>query len=438
MIRRGSSGMNNLLEQEARSIRADEFNPRERELLVYFTSHVAGAQSLDAVMTSCYQTLAGLGPVDRLELMLMDDDHQRLRLQWVRCKYEPVLLNSAQVLPGEMGAAAKALSQAEPLVINDLAAFCQQDPQDVSSQYLLREGLASRLLWALPGGTGRLLGLLGIGSRTPFAFGYHQVQVAKTIGPRLAQAAEKAFQIEQLTAANRMYLESLGFISHELKNPLASMVMDARLLMQGYLGELTAPQYDRLGKLTRKAEYMFSLIRDFLDLARLETGELLARPKADVNLVEEVVNRSVELASGHFDRYKVELSLELPVQLEPVMCDPELLVIALVNLLGNAAKYGTEGGLARLVLTQQEHSFTIRVWNTGQGFSEEQAQQLFQKFARLDTEQTRKRKGTGVGLYTVRRIARLHGGDVRAQSEPGQYAEFTIIIPQPLICALPG
>ncbi len=238
MIRRGSSGLNNLLEHEARAIRADEFTPRERELLVTFTSNVAGAQSLDAVMASCFQTLVALGPLDRLDLKLLDDDRQRLRLQWVRCSYEPVLLNTSQVLPIDQGASGKVLAQDEPLVINDLAAYCQQTPDDNSSQILLREGLNSRMMWRLPP-EGEPIGVLALGSTSSFAFGYHQVQVLKTLGPRLAQAVEKAYQIEQLTAANRMYLEALGFISHELKNPLASMVMDARLLMQGYLGELS-------------------------------------------------------------------------------------------------------------------------------------------------------------------------------------------------------
>ncbi len=164
----------------------------------------------------------------------------------------------------------------------------------------------------------------------------------------------------------------------------------------------------------------------------------MARPQNNVDLIEEVLNRSVELATGHFDRYQVELVVELPDQPQPVMCDPELLVIALVNLLSNAAKYGREGGQVRLILTHQEYSFAICVWNAGEGFSDEQAQQLFQKFARLDTDSTRKRKGNGVGLYTVRKIAHLHGGDVRVLSKRGEFAEFTIIIPQPLICALPG
>ena len=437
MIRRSSPGYHNLLEQEARAIRADEFSPHERELLVNFTSSIAGAKSLEAVMASCFQTLAALLPLDRLELMLLDDERQWLRLLWVRCKYEPVLLNTAQVLSIDTGATGKALSQPKPLVHNDLGAYCKLYPEDSYSQFLLREGLTGRMLWRLPA-DGEALGILGIGSRSQLAFGYHEVQILKVLGPRLAQAVEKAHQIEQLTAANRMYSEALGFISHELKNPLASMVMDARLLMQGYLGELSDTQRDRLGKLMHKAEYMFSLIREYLDLARLESGELLARPHPEVDIVGEVINRAVELASGQIERFQAQLALELPAEPSPVMCDPELLVIALVNLLSNAAKYGREGGKIKLQLFQDEHSFKISVWNAGEGFSKEHAQQLFQKFARLDTEQTRKRKGTGVGLYTVRRIVRLHGGEIYVDSQPGSFTEFTMSIPQPLLCALPG
>jgi signal transduction histidine kinase len=304
-------------------------------------------------------------------------------------------------------------------------------------QLLKGEGLMSRMMCPLEV-EGKRIGMLGLSSRRQYAFGFHQIRIFEVFGPRFAQAVQKVHQIEQLQAANSSYLEALGFISHELKSPLASMVMEARLLQQGYVGELSVEQQQRIAKIANKAQYMIGLIRDYLDLARLETGELQAEPLAEVDLRKDVVDPAVELANAYLERFKVTLDNGCPADMPAVMCDPRLLVVALSNLLSNAAKYGREGGKARIIVENSGEGFSINVWNEGEGFSDEQRQQLFQKFSRLHSPGGQQRKGTGVGLYSVRRIAQLHGGTASASSEPGQWAQFTIFIPQPLICSLPG
>ncbi len=98
------------------------------------------------------------------------------------------------------------------------------------------------------------------------------------IAERLSQAVEKAWRIEELEQANYAYTQMLGFVSHELKSPVASMVTDARLLADGYLGDMPPQQKDKLERLIRKGEYLLDLVREYLDLARVEGGELEAAP----------------------------------------------------------------------------------------------------------------------------------------------------------------
>ncbi|MBN1442160.1 MAG: ATP-binding protein, partial [Planctomycetes bacterium] len=109
----------------------------------------------------------------------------------------------------------------------------------------------------------------------------------------------------------------------------------------------------------------------------------------------------------------------------------DLLRIALANLASNAIKYGRRGGEVRVSARLGPRGLRLAVWNEGPGFPPEQRSKLFRRFSRLTTPELKGRKGTGVGLYTVWRIAKLHGGRTGARSEPGQWAEFFVEIPQP-------
>ena len=92
-----------------------------------------------------------------------------------------------------------------------------------------------------------------------------------------------------------------------------------------------------------------------------------------------------------------------------------------------------ENGRVRLRTEPTSRGAAFSVWNEGPGFPASQRPRLFRKFSRLDTPELRKRKGTGVGLYTSWRIVTLHGGRIDAMSEEGAWAEFRVEIPR-----LPG
>jgi signal transduction histidine kinase len=246
---------------------------------------------------------------------------------------------------------------------------------------------------------------------------------------------EKAWRIEQLMAANRAYMEMLAFVSHEIKNPVASLVTDARLLRQGYLGSLEPGQEDKIDRMIGKGEYLLSLVQDYLDLARIDGGDLALTRRKEVDMVVDVIAPSLDLVRSDMEDRGMRLELDLPPETATAECDPGLLRIVVANLLSNAVKYGDEGGLIRVRLVREPSRLEVAVWNQGQGFAPEDRGRLFQRFSRLRTRGEAKR-GTGVGLYSAWRIVRLHNGRIRARSEPGSWAEFAFELPQPL--DLPG
>jgi signal transduction histidine kinase len=280
---------------------------------------------------------------------------------------------------------------------------------------------------------GRIVGFMFRSSRLPHTYSQHHVELQMALTERLSQAVEKAWRIEQLTAANRNYLEMLGFVSHELKNPVASMVTDARLLADGYLGPVEERQKVKLERLITKGEYLLDLVREYLDLARVEGGELQASMHCGVPFVEKVVEPAIELVRTQIDAAGMVLTTELPDDgAFAVDCDPSLLTIVLVNLLSNAVHYGASGGALRLTVAPSAHRLRVTVWNEGPGFSPAERARLFRKFSRLHTPGAGQRRGTGLGLYNSWRIVELHHGHIGANARVGEWAEFTFEIPQPL------
>ena len=109
--------------------------------------------------------------------------------------------------------------------------------------------------------------------------------------------------------------------------------------------------------------------------------------------------------------------------------DLDLLRIVAVNLIDNAVKYGYDDIVVQVNLKVENRMLEFKVRNPGVGFTKEQARKLFQRFSRLKQKGTEDRRGTGLGLYLTWWIVQKHGGRIAADSEPGQWAEFTVFLP---------
>ena len=172
-----------------------------------------------------------------------------------------------------------------PRIIGDLEAYGHDHPRSRSTRLLVREGVRSSLTCPLSV-EGRVVGFIFRSSREPYTYGPQHIELQMAITERLSQAVEKAWRIEQLEEANYAYTQMLGFVSHELKSPVASMVTDAQILAQGYLGDLTPEQRAKVESMARKGQYLLSLVREYLDLARVEGGELKLATRSRVDVMD--------------------------------------------------------------------------------------------------------------------------------------------------------
>jgi len=232
----------------------------------------------------------------------------------------------------------------------------------------------------------------------------------------------------EISEKNRYYMEMLSFISHELKNPLVVLKGYSTLLLGGELGALELPQREALSAVDRNVDALQEMIANYMDLSRLERGELKFE-KRPVDLVEDVVKPVMAEYAGSLD--KASMSIRMEGAEGPVMVqgDPGLLKSAVANLVSNAIKYGWRGTDLVVEVDAGEEGVRLSVYNEGQGIPFEDLERVFERFTRLDNEGTRSQKGTGLGLYIVSEIARLHGGRAWAESREGVWTKIAFTLP---------
>jgi signal transduction histidine kinase len=233
---------------------------------------------------------------------------------------------------------------------------------------------------------------------------------------------------EDLRKLNRNYMEMLRFVSHELKTPIANSSMSAQALLQNIFGALTPPQEKMVKLIDSNLSSSVEMVKNYLDLSRIETGELLFQPRR-LHLASEVVTPTLTALSTLVEgrRMRVENETDEGVVLEG---DEELLRVVYGNLIGNACKYGREGGVIRLRTKNQGTIWRMEVWNDGPGVPREKMDRLFQKFSRIQQSQKGVAKGTGLGLFISRTIVELHGGKIWAEGVEGEWIHFVIELPK--------
>jgi len=232
----------------------------------------------------------------------------------------------------------------------------------------------------------------------------------------------------ELERWNRNYLDTLEFITHELKNQVAAMKINVLAVRDGYVGELTPDQEEALDDVVAAVNRTEEMILNYLNLSRIEKGELEVRARP-VQIEVDVVRPVLRELKARFDEKQMYVEVDLADDLI-VRADPSLLQIVYENLLSNAAKYGHEGGTVRIWGARAKGWVELHVWDEGVGVPPDQVGELFEKFSRLQPPGEQER-GTGLGLFITREIVRKHGGDILAESEHGKWIDFVFTLPRP-------
>lgn len=250
--------------------------------------------------------------------------------------------------------------------------------------------------------------------------------VAQDIAYRAATAIHRAQLFERAEAANRAKSNFLAVMSHELRTPLTAIMGYTELLRTGVSGPLNDKQRDQLQHIAMRSQDLLRIVEEILAYARFEMGTEQAHfEPVDLGaLLREVA----ELARPLVEEHGLELRTNLPEQPSRFITDAGRLKHIVLNLLSNAATF-TKRGVVELDAEVENGSARIRVRDTGAGIAPADQERIFEPFVQVEEAMTREKGGTGLGLAAARRLARLLGGDIFLESEPGRGSTFTVDLP---------
>jgi len=270
------------------------------------------------------------------------------------------------------------------------------------------------------------------------AAGHYRQRVAETSDDELGQLAcsfnQMADTLEQTEALRR---DLIANVAHELRTPLSSI----KGYMEGLIDGVLPAHPETFQQVYYEADRLQRLVNDLQELSRVEAGafELERRPLAVADLIRQTATR----LRPQFEEKGVNLTLDIPADLPPVLADEDRIGQVLLNLVGNALQYTPDGGTVGVSVERggtllprnngpqvSDSQLVVTICDTGIGIPADHLPHLFTRFYRVDKSRSRAGGGSGIGLTIARHLVEAHGGRIWADSEgERQGSRFSFSLP---------
>ncbi len=232
--------------------------------------------------------------------------------------------------------------------------------------------------------------------------------------------------VTQQKLAEKMRDQFLDSATHELRTPLTNIRAYAETLALNEVIDVEQ-QKEFCNIINSEAIRLSRFVDELLCISSLEAGSMAIK-KQNVEL-ERLLNEAAANVRPLMDQKRLEFEVSLPPKMPEVKLDKDKFSAALVNLLGNAAKYTPEGGRVRLKARYDDARLMLDVEDSGVGIAAEELPKIFDKFFRSADRRVRQQTGTGLGLSFANEIVRLHGGAITVKSELDKGSTFTLTVP---------
>jgi PAS domain S-box-containing protein len=233
--------------------------------------------------------------------------------------------------------------------------------------------------------------------------------------------------VAQLNAIDKVKSNFLSMVSHQLKSPLSSTLLQTSILLDGIAGVLNEKQKDLLQKIKAKTRGMTDLVNDILDVCYIEEGGYVTQIEP-LNL-SEILGRTIEVVQPQAQDKNISLQVAIEDNLPFLNGNKSSIEAMFLNLIMNGIKYTLSGGQVSVSLRSDTQYIEVKVSDTGIGIEDKDILRIFDKFYREKSERTKHISGTGLGLSIVKGVVDAHHGSIYVESEVGKGTTFTILLP---------
>lgn len=239
-------------------------------------------------------------------------------------------------------------------------------------------------------------------------------------------ARELTTRDDAVRTMDRLRRQMLADVSHELKTPLTAMLGYVETLHMSDVALDAATRERYFETLERETRRLDRIVRDLLDLARLENG--IGTLDARVFTIGRVFEHVIQRHEQESRLREIAVRVAIDDQADQVMADPDRIEQAIENLFANALRHTPSGGVIELSARADGDSIVLSVTDSGAGIAAEHAPYVFDRFYKADAARTKSSEGSGLGLSITKAIVQRHGGTISVASRPGRTA-FTIVLP---------
>jgi Signal transduction histidine kinase len=234
--------------------------------------------------------------------------------------------------------------------------------------------------------------------------------------------------ITEQKRSDQLKSDFVSLVAHEIRSPLSSILMQLEVVRDGLAGPVTPKQTEILERVASRVQSLVDMASELLDLSRIEAG-LLAEEREAVDLVP-LVRERLEQLIPLAEQKQLTLSFEAQPAEALLTASRRAMEEVVDNLVSNAIKYTPEGGSVTVTLQSSDAEWILAVADTGFGIPPEDQENVFRRFYRVRSPETRTIMGTGLGLPIVKRIVEAHRGRIQLQSTPGAGSTFTLYLPR--------
>lgn len=238
---------------------------------------------------------------------------------------------------------------------------------------------------------------------------------------RLAIVSDATAQVE----TRKMRHAFVSMVSRELKQPLTHVGAFLSGIIQGEFGQLSEKATKNAAKVEQNIDRMILLLNDLFDFEKLESGEMDVEPR--VTNLESVLSQVRSATSLFAQKHGVEI--DVPAVDGELYVDENRIIQVLINLISNAVKYSRKGTTVSVEVERSEKELTIKVIDKGRGIPASHLSSVFERFQQVETDDARKKGGTGLGLAVCKAIIVGHGGKIGVESQLGKGSTFWFSIP---------